>query len=70
MTPVDPGADPIEALREAVERIAAEPCAYLSDMDDLTCAVPSDTPHVATCGHGIYHHGCPSCDRQDPEERL
>ena len=22
------------------------------------------------CSHGIYHHGCPSCDRQDPEERL
>ena len=19
------------------------------------------------CSHGIYHHGCPSCDRQDPE---
>lgn len=22
------------------------------------------------CSHGIYHHGCLSCDRQDPEERL
>ena len=21
------------------------------------------------CSHGIYHHGCPSCDRQDPEDR-
>lgn len=21
------------------------------------------------CSHAIYHHGCPSCDRQDPEER-
>ena len=20
------------------------------------------------CSHAIYHHGCPSCDRQDPEE--
>ena len=19
------------------------------------------------CRHAIYHHGCPSCDRQDPE---
>lgn len=21
------------------------------------------------CRHSIYHHGCPSCDRQDPEDR-
>lgn len=21
------------------------------------------------CRHAIYHHGCPSCDRQDPEDR-
>ena len=21
------------------------------------------------CRHSIYHHGCPSCDRQDPEAR-
>jgi len=33
--------------------------------------VPEGVPEDhRVCSHGIYHHGCPSCDRQDPEERL
>jgi len=34
--------------------------------------VPEDFPiedRPRVCNHGIYHHGCPSCDRQDPEDR-
>lgn len=31
-----------------------------------TYRFPSD---VSPCRHAIYHHGCPSCDRQDPEDR-
>ena len=31
---------------------------------------PSVPEDHRVCSHGIYHHGCPSCDRQDPEERL
>ena len=26
-------------------------------------------PFPTPCRHSIYHHGCPSCDRQDPEDR-
>lgn len=31
-----------------------------------TYRFPSD---VSPCRHAIYNHGCPSCDRQDPEAR-
>ena len=41
---------------------------------DALAAVPA-SPSVdpeeekPVCSHAIYHHGCPSCDRQDPEDR-
>ena len=40
---------------------------YLPSAAPVPEGVPEDH---RVCSHGIYHHGCPSCDRQDPEERL
>ena len=40
---------------------------YLPSAAPVPEGVPEDH---RVCSHGIYHHGCLSCDRQDPEERL
>lgn len=45
------GAHPYTKAGEAIEKLAERGYSI----------VP--TP----CRHSIYHHGCPSCDRQDPE---
>lgn len=50
---------------DIAKRIAAALAALPAPVAE---GVPEDRPRV--CSHGIYHHGCPSCDRQDPEERL
>lgn len=42
-------------------------CFLHGDHDEERCPGCARLPRV--CSHSIYHHGCPSCDRQDPEDR-
>ena len=42
-------------------------CFLHGDHAEERCPRCARLPRV--CSHGIYHHGCPSCDRQDPEDR-
>jgi len=47
-------------------------CATNNGYDTCTCGLDAALGFLAeepVCSHAIYHHGCPSCDRQDPEER-
>ena len=35
---------------------------------DTAAGFWGDQLTASQCAHGIYHHGCPSCDAIDPEE--
>ena len=43
-------------------------CFLHGDHDEERSPRCARLPRV--CRHAIYHHGCPSCDYQDPEDRL
>ncbi len=47
-----------------------EDCACPCGDEPAAAPIPEGVPEDhRVCSHGIYHHGCPSCDRQDPESR-
>ena len=59
------GADPMMTNTCARCGRIYDPEKLHGDHDEDRCPQCARPPRV--CSHGIYHHGCPSCDRQDPE---
>ena len=63
-----PAPAPFDPETMAMDLPDDEAAAFFAAVNELPAPSPEghDHPH---CRHGIYNHGCPSCDECDPESR-